>query len=72
MAEEDIKHTLGVVVGKLDMLLENQKSNTERLTHIEQRVGSLESYRGYLMGGIAACALLCTIVVEWIKTKIGG
>lgn len=71
MDNDEIRHTLGVVVGKLDMLLENQRHNTERLETIENRVTHLESHRGYLMGAFATVAIVWTLVFEWIKHKIG-
>jgi hypothetical protein len=70
MDNDEIKHTLGVVVGKLDMLLENQKQNTTRLGVIEGRVASLESHRGYMMGAFATIAIAWTLIFEWIKHKI--
>jgi len=70
---DDIAHQLGNLSGKLDMILENQRTNSYRLECIEKRVRSLEAHRGYFLGIVAAVAFAWTMVFEWVKGRfIGG
>lgn len=70
--DADISHQLGVLSGKLDMILENQRNVMHQITNLDSRIRSLESHRGYMMGVIAAAALLWTVVFEFLKTRIFG
>lgn len=69
---DEIHHTLGVVVGKLDMVLEQNRQVINRFEDIEKRIRSLEAHRGYALGVIAAAALLWTVVFEWFKGRLFG
>ena len=70
--DTDISHQLGMLSGKLDMILENQRNVMGQISHLDSRIRSLESHRGYMLGVIAAAALLWTVAFEFLKTKIFG
>jgi hypothetical protein len=68
--ESEISRELGIMSGKLDMVLENQRNVISRFEGIEVRIRSLESQRGYVLGVMAAVAFAWTFLFEWVKTKI--
>jgi hypothetical protein len=68
--ESEIAHQLGILSGKLDMVLENQRNVMNQIDHLELRIRSLESHRGYLLGMIAAAAMAWTFIFEFIKIKV--
>jgi hypothetical protein len=70
MPNEDIERTLGVLLGKLDLVLENQKEFSNKFADFEKRLRSLESHRGYAFGIIAAAAFIWTVFFEFVKNKI--
>jgi hypothetical protein len=72
MPNEDIERTLGLLLGKLDLVLENQKEFSNKFADVEKRLRSLESHRGYAFGIIAAAAFVWTVFFEFIKNKISN
>jgi hypothetical protein len=70
--ESEISHQLGVLSGKLDMVLENQRNVMGQISHLEGRIRALESHRGYVMGVVAAVALVWTVLFEFIKARVFG
>jgi hypothetical protein len=70
MEQYDIQRTLGILSGKLDLVLENQKDFGSKFADFEKRLRSLESHRGYAFGIIAAAAFIWTVFFEFVKNKI--
>lgn len=68
--ESEISRELGIMSGKLDMVLENQRNVISRFEGMEGRLRSLESQRGYVLGVMAAAAFAWALLFEWIKTKV--
>ena len=68
--ESDIAREIGIMSGKLDMVLENQRNVISRFEGIELRIRSLESQRGYVLGVMAAVAFAWTFLFEWVKSKV--
>jgi hypothetical protein len=72
MNEDDINQKLGIVLGKLDMVLEFQKQTSTKFDEFDERLRSLEHQRGYVFGVVAALIFCWTIAFEWFKTKFVG
>ncbi|NOR70008.1 MAG: hypothetical protein GQ532_10010, partial [Methylomarinum sp.] len=55
--ESDLNYVLGELKGKMDMMLENQKSHGKKIDALDSRLGKVEikaATNGMFAGGIAA------------------
>lgn len=61
---------LGRIDGKLDMVLENQREQAERLQALEGRISILENHRNYALGIIGAVSIIWILAFDWLKGKL--
>ncbi len=78
--DDDAKFQLGIISGKLDLLLvqnaDAERRNAERHAKIEEtlddhdgRIASLEQGRSWLIGGAAAITTAVGAVVSWLGLR---
>lgn len=61
---DSIERTLGRLDGKMDMVLESLKEGRVVIEALDQRTGSLERWRSYVMGGAFVAGILGGIAVK--------
>jgi hypothetical protein len=63
---ENILLALGRLEGKVESLINMQRSHDENLESLEQRVRILEQGKAYIYGGAAVIGSLVAALMSWI------
>jgi hypothetical protein len=57
---------------KLDHLVSSHEAFTERFEKHDERLKEIEGYKNYLLGIVAAVALVFSLAVDYVKSRIFG
>lgn len=69
---DEISRSIGRLESKVDHLISAHEDFADKFNAHDERLKTMESYKNYAMGVVAAVTLLCTVVFDFVKSRILG